>query len=222
MSNPAADHPAPAWKEARRESARAAIVAAAWSAVAEVGLAGLSMRDLARRAGISTPTIYAYFASKHDVYDAMFKEAAEEHERRAHAAVTPSEPRAMLVEMAGRFMEFCRSDVARYQLLFQRTIPDFEPSADAYAPAVRTLELARTRMAGAGFGDQRSLDLWTALLTGLVDQQISNDPDGERWASLIDDAVDMFLAATRQPTAKSPTSKTPTSKSPTSKTRSRT
>src|SRR5579863_379334 len=192
----------PAWKEARRESARATIVAAAWSAVAEVGLAGLSMRDLARRAGISTPTIYAYFESKNDVYDAMFKEAAEEHERRASRPAASSEPRAMLVEMAGRFMDFCRSDVARYQLLFQRTIPDFEPSPDAYAPAVRTLEIARTRMAEAGFGDARSLDMWTALLTGLVDQQISNDPGGERWASLIDDAVAMFLAYPHRPTSK--------------------
>jgi hypothetical protein len=31
-------------------------------------------------------------------------------------------------------------------------------------------------------------------MTGLVDQQISNDPGGDRWIRLIDDAVVMFLA----------------------------
>jgi hypothetical protein len=36
--------------------------------------------------------------------------------------------------------------------------------------------------------------MWTALTTGLVDQQISNDPGGDRWARLIDDFVTMFLA----------------------------
>jgi hypothetical protein len=36
--------------------------------------------------------------------------------------------------------------------------------------------------------------MWTALTTGLVDQQISNDLGGDRWAGLIDDFVAMFLA----------------------------
>lgn len=191
---------AQAWKESRRESARAAIVAAAWEAVREVGLAGLSIRDLARRAGISTPTIYAYFESKHDVYDAMFKEAAEEFERGAlaHSTRFPE----ILAEGARMFMEFCRSDVPRYQLLFQRTIPDFSPSPAAYAPAVRALELTRERLAAAGFADERAVDLWTAINTGLVDQQISNDPEGDRWASLIDDAVAMFTAYFRPPSTK--------------------
>ena len=53
------------------------LVSTAWEIVREVGLGGLSLRDLARRAGITTPTVYAYFESKNAIYDAMFKEAAE-------------------------------------------------------------------------------------------------------------------------------------------------
>ena len=34
----------------------------------------------------------------------------------------------------------------------------------------------------------------TALVTGLVDQQVSNDPGGDRWIRLIDESIDMFLA----------------------------
>src|ERR1035438_8682924 len=60
------------WREGRRRSARDAIVRAAWTLVDEEGLAGLSLRDLARRAGITTPTVYAYFESKSAIYDAMF------------------------------------------------------------------------------------------------------------------------------------------------------
>ena len=190
---------APDWKQGRRDAARAAIVAAAWAAVREEGLAGLSMRDLARRAGISTPTIYAYFASKHDVYDAMFQEAAEEFERAvAEPGVTEPGPEALLLQGARRFMDFCRSDVPRYQLLFQRTVPGFEPSAAAYAPAVRALEATRARLAAAGVEDDAAVDLWTALNTGLVDQQISNDPGGERWSALLEQAVAMFFAHTRR------------------------
>jgi AcrR family transcriptional regulator len=172
-------------------------VAAAWAAVREAGLAGLSIRDLARRAGISTPTIYAYFDSKHDIYDAMFMEAAEEFERYVSQPLAPREPRDLLGEAARRFMDFCTSDVPRYQLLFQRTIPDFEPSPESYAPAVRALNLARQHLQSAGYDDQRSLDLWTALATGLVDQQISNDPGGTRWSSLIEEAVGMYTSRPR-------------------------
>jgi len=168
-------------------------VAAAWEAVGEVGLSGLAIRDLAKRAGITTPTIYVYFSSKNDVYDAMFLQAAEDFEHHMTAPASDSAPKGALLEGARRFMEFCRADTPRYQLLFQRTIPGFEPSVDAYAPAVRALEVARNLLASVGISDSRSLDLWTALNTGLVDQQIANDPDGERWAGLLEDAVAMFL-----------------------------
>ena len=73
--------------------------------------------------------------------------------------------------------------------------------------AVRALDDARERLARNGFTDPRQLDTWTALLNGLVDQQISNDPGGDRWVRLIDDCVTMFveharsrrLPSTRQP-----------------------
>ena len=125
------------WREARRRSARDAIVDAAWELVHEEGLAALSLRDLAERAGITTPTVYAYFDSKNAIYDAMFGRAATEFADRMTQPFDAADPRALLVASARRFVEFCTSDVARYQLLFQRTIPDFEPSAESYAPAVR-------------------------------------------------------------------------------------
>jgi hypothetical protein len=33
-----------------------------------------------------------------------------------------------------------------------------------------------------------------ALVTGLVNQQVSNEPGGDRWLRLIDESIDMFLA----------------------------
>ena len=93
---------------------------------------------------------------------------------------------------ARRFVEFCTADVPRYQLLFQHTIPGFVPSPDAYTPAVRALDGARAVLTRNGFTDPRQLDMWTALMNGLVDQQISNDLGGDRWVRLIDDFVTMF------------------------------
>lgn len=181
------------WRAARRQSARDAIVDAAWQLVHAEGLAGLSLRELAKHAGITTPTVYAYFESKNAIYDAMFGRAATEFADRMAEPYDQADPREMLVLGARRFVEFCTSDPARYQLLFQRTIPGFEPSPESYAPAVRALDSTRERLAAIGVRDPRHVDMWTALVTGLVDQQISNDPGGARWADLLAECVDMFL-----------------------------
>jgi AcrR family transcriptional regulator len=185
------------WKATRREAAREAIVDAAWGLARDEGLAALSLRDLAKRAGITTPTVYAYFDSKLAIYDAMFERAAEEFAARMDEPYPDGDPVADLTAGVHRFVQFCTDDVARYQLLFQRTIPGFVPSAEAFAPAVRSLGLLHGRLEAAGITDARHLDMWTAWTTGLVDQQISNDPGGDRWIRLIDDMVAMYLAHCR-------------------------
>lgn len=186
------------WREARREAARAKLLATAWEMVREDGLAALSLRKLATRAGITTPTVYAYFDSKNAIFDAMFAEAAEVFA--AMRADLPDSGSALdnLVADAHRWVEFCTSDVARYQLLFQRSIPGFEPSVESYAHAVRALDLTREYLAKNGVKGSRHVDMWTAVMTGLVDQQISNDPGGDRWTRLIDDVVRMLLAHTSE------------------------
>jgi hypothetical protein len=90
------------------------------------------------------------------------------------------------------FVGFCTEDPARYQLMFQRTIPGFEPSPETYAIAVEALGVMHHRLATHGITDPASLDLITAVSTGLTDQQISNDPGGDRWVRLVDDAAEML------------------------------
>ncbi len=172
-------------------------MSAAGILVHEEGLSGLSLRDLAHRAGITTPTVYAYFESKNAIYDAMFGQAAEQFADTMAQPYESDDPEEILALSARRFVEFCTSDLVRHQLLFQRTVPGFAPSPDSYAPAVRALAGARERLALNGITEPRHLDLWTALTTGLVDQQVSNDPGGDRWARLVDESIPMFLAHCR-------------------------
>jgi AcrR family transcriptional regulator len=185
---------APEWREARRRAARGAITDAAWSLVHEAGLAGLSLRDLAKRAGITTPTVYAYFESKNAIYDAMFGQAAADFADRVTKPSAFTNPRAILTENLQRFLDFCTSDVVRFQLLFQRPMADFEPTAASLAPAIIAFDAMRERLALNGITEPAHIDMWTALSTGLVSQQVANDPGGDRWTKLLDDAVGMFLA----------------------------
>src|SRR5881392_1617335 len=44
--------------------------------MAEEGVAGLSIGEIARRMGIRPPSLYVYFPSKHALYDALFARGA--------------------------------------------------------------------------------------------------------------------------------------------------
>jgi len=188
----------------RRQATQVEIVAAAWETVRENGLAGLSMRDLGKRVGMRAQSIYSYFASKHDIYDAMFLEGyrafAEQMDDTAQEQLVAIDAMTSARQAVHAFVDFCTTDPVRYQLLFQRTIPGFTPSPESYAVAVHAYEQIRDRLATIGVHDQETFDMWSAVMTGLTDQQISNDAGGDRWTKLIDRAVDMLLADARQHT----------------------
>lgn len=176
----------------RREATRAEILEAAWELARTQGLAGLSLRDVARKIGMRPPSLYWYFESKNAIYDAMFAAGNQQLLTRLAEQDWPSDPRALLRLTARVFVEFSAEDVERYQLLFQRTIPDFEPSPDSYTLALQVFEQMRARFAAAGLTDPAHFDLWTALAAGLAAQQTSNDPGGDRWLRLVDKAADMY------------------------------
>jgi hypothetical protein len=122
----------------------------------------------------------------------MFADGNVELARRFAEAEIPDDARGALRAVAGIFVEFAAQDQARYQLLFLRTIPGFQPSPDSYALAVDVLASVRTTLARAGLHNEADFDLWTAVVVGLAGQQLANDPGGDRYIRLIDDAVTMF------------------------------
>jgi len=178
----------------RQAATRAEILDAAWDLVRADGLASLAMRELGARVGMRAQSLYAYFPSKHAIYDAMFAAANRELLDRATSATRPaSDPVDGLRRHAGAFLDFCAEDPVRYQLLFQRTIPGFVPTAQSYAPAVAVLDEARSALRACAITDPRAFDAWTAVTAGLVGQQISNEPGGDRWIRLADEVIDMYL-----------------------------
>jgi AcrR family transcriptional regulator len=179
----------------RAEATRREILDAAWALVREQGLASLTMRDLGARVGMRAQSLYGYFPSKHAIYDAMFGEANRELVTRWRSAVAsgPQDPVAALRRRTAAFLQFCVEEPVRHQLLFQRTIPGFEPTPESYAPAVEGLEDLHTRLRACGVYDPRAWDVWTAMLAGLAAQQNANEPGGDRWLRLADETTDMFL-----------------------------
>ena len=103
--------------------------------------------------GMQAPSLYSYFDSKHAIYDAMFAQGAQEFLERERAVETTDDALRDLQAGARMFVGFCTEDPVRYQLMFQRYIPGFEPSAESYAIAVEGLQVVRDRLARAGLTD---------------------------------------------------------------------
>jgi AcrR family transcriptional regulator len=127
----------------RREETRREILEAAWETAREQGLAALTLREVAARVGMQTPSLYSHFPSKNAIYDAMYGQAWREFVEFVAQRRLPAEPRAVLREIATTFFDFAVADLPRYQLMNQRSVPGFEPSEESYAPAVEGLERLR-------------------------------------------------------------------------------
>lgn len=185
-------------RRARHAATKQEIVAAAWRLARERGLGGWSLRDVAEAVGMRAPSLYVYFASKNAVFDALFADGCGAMLRRMEPAAAEAEGRSaeeVLRLAATTFFDFCREDPARYQLLFLRTLPGFEPSPESYALAQQAVDQLTRVLEGIGLGSAWHVDLWTALTVGLVTQQLSNEPGGTRWERLVPAAVQMFLEA---------------------------
>ena len=171
----------------------ATIVAAAWDLAHEHGIGGVSLHALARAVGMRQPSLYAYFDSKHALYDAMFADGNRQLVARLTALELPADPRAAVKRFMREFIDFAVGDIERCSLMFQRPIPGFEPSAESYAIAQSALGAAVGVLHAAGLEDDGDVDCFVAMVAGLIDAQISNEPGGDRWTRHLDRLVDMHL-----------------------------
>jgi AcrR family transcriptional regulator len=177
----------------RRAQRRAQILAAAWDIAAEAGLAAVTLHEVARRVGIRQPSLYGHVTSKLDLYDAMFAQAYEQLLARLDAPPPSGSARDQLMRLSRVVLEFAVESPPRQQLLFQRTVPGFEPSPDSYALAKRLVDRCAGLLSALGAGTAAHGDVFTALVAGLGAQQIANDPGGDRWTRHLEPLLDIFL-----------------------------
>jgi AcrR family transcriptional regulator len=182
---------------ARQAATRERIVEAAWAVADELGLEALSLREIATRVDMRPPSLYSYYPSKAAILDALFAEGYRDLDARFAAALdgTPADATAQQRMSAPlrAWIAFCQESPARYRLMFTSAVPGWSPSEDAYAASRASFARMTASLADLGITDPDAVDLVTAVGAGLVAQQMANDPTGDRWLRLTDDAVAMLL-----------------------------
>jgi AcrR family transcriptional regulator len=185
------------------------IVAVAVDVMTEYGVGGLSLGEVARRVGMRTPSLYVYFDSKNALYDEVFARGWRLlHEEMApqHAALAvASDLRAHFLATNQRFLRWFIEHPVHAQLMSWRPVPGYEPSPEAYAPAVEVLaagsdSLTRLQERGlfrAELDPELLLRTWTALMSGVMTQQLANAPhesfDEGRFTTALPEIAEMFL-----------------------------
>lgn len=186
-------------RRARHETKRVEILTQAWLLAHRDGLAAISLRDLADSVGLRQPSLYVYFDSKLALYDALFADGYRQLLADFDSRDYCGDPRAALVRLLADQIKFAGDDIVRHQMLFQRTIPGYEPSPQSWALALEFYEKASAVIKAAGIQSQPDLDIFTAIVSGMSHQQVANDPGGTRWVDHAERAIDMLLAVAAPP-----------------------
>lgn len=180
----------------RRATTRREILDAAWTLARERGLTDWALRDVGDLVGMRAPSLYSHFSSKLAIYDAMFGEAWSDYEQQVRSAIASEDPagspRRVMKARSHLFFDFAVADLPRYQLMNQRSVTGFTPSEESFAPSQRVVQLSLDLLAALGVTDRGDAEIWFALLGGLIDQQLANDPAGHSRKDLLDRAVDMW------------------------------
>ena len=181
----------------RRARAERQILDAAWTVMAREGVAALSVREVARSVGIRQQSLTYYFPTKQELLDALFADGFGDLRRTFDRLRIAPDAEQGVVDVAVAFVDHLVARPAAYHLMFQGTVPGFEPSEESHAIALRVLRELVDRLAAAGVTAPADLALVRSVMSGLAAEQIANDPDGRLFADQTERGLRAVLAGIR-------------------------
>jgi len=205
-------------RKSDRAARQSAIVDAALEVFARRGFNAATIDEIARHAELAKGTVYQYFASKDDLFFAVFRRVVERmlDEARARAAETHPSAAARLRALVAGAVEMDAEARRLFPLMFEFWAASASGSSDLRGRVARMfrdlyadfgVEVAETIREGVAAGDfDASLDVGavTAVLIGSIDGlwlQAWFDPtlNPTRMAARFIDVVIRGLAPARDP-----------------------
>ncbi len=124
-----------------------ACVKAAHEVIAEKGIEHLSLRDVARKLGVSHQAPYRHYASKDHLLAAViarcFRDFASFLDARQHF----EDPEEDLAAMGGQYIAYAMQHPLEYRLMFGSTWPDTASNSELIRDAVHSFNILRNVLA---------------------------------------------------------------------------
>jgi AcrR family transcriptional regulator len=146
----------------RLDETREALLAAAHDLLATDGPGALTVRRIAAAAGVSTMNVYSRFGGKDGVLDELFVDGFRRLTATMEGSPSSGDAMADLRQCGACYRQFALDNPTYYSLMFDRVVPDFEPSDAALATALGSLgELAARVQRAMDAGALRPADAFT-------------------------------------------------------------
>jgi AcrR family transcriptional regulator len=122
---------------------REACVMAAQEVIAEKGVENLSLRDVARRLGVSHQAPYKHYPSRDhllaEVMRRCFQRFAEHLDQRGHF----DEPKEDLAALGRQYLSYARDHPLEYRLMFDTAWPESAEHPDLIRDAIHAYDILR-------------------------------------------------------------------------------
>lgn len=177
---------------AEPEPLRRALLDASLALIEAEGLGGFSMREVARRAGVSHQAPYHHFADREAILAAIVAEGFDGLRAASLAAIAGhADPTQRFTALGKAYFEFALSHPAHFKLMFRSELVREDKHQEASACAQGALEVlmsAADEVAKATGRDQRvvMLTAWscvhglaTLMLEGKLDKAIQSRAERE-------------------------------------------
>lgn len=185
-------------RERNRREVIDSILAVSRDIMREEGVGALNLNEVARRVGMSPPSLYNYFPNKMAIYETIFAQGMRQYRERTEGVLEEhgmfeKGRRAAMVN----FMGFALENPELFHLLFERPVPGFVPSEEGLQEIGKLIALSNRiveeeRAAGEiaeSLTDEQARDFFVAIMHGLTALHLANEPHlpiGEgRFGSLI-------------------------------------
>ncbi len=149
-----------------------ALICAGVEILAEEGVSGLSLRQVAQRAGVSHAAPYAHFADKQSLIAAISTDGFRRlYDKLSAAHANGVEARQKLLETAEAYLEFATEDPARFKVMFsgileqEKEYPEFvEASQQNYELMVEIVQACQaTGVLPPGPAELTAISIWASL-----------------------------------------------------------
>ncbi len=116
---------------------KAKILEAASELFLEGGTAALSVRAIAKRAGVSTIGIYSHFEGKQGILDALYIEGFEQVAIAMDVLTPGLTARDAVLQASSNYLQLAETHEAHYRLIFGESNGAYAPSNSAKEEAIR-------------------------------------------------------------------------------------
>ena len=161
--------------------------------LAKEGVSGLSLRKVAKQAGVSHAAPYSHFADKQALIAAISTEGFKQlYKQIASVREAHQDPSALLLETAGTYIQFAMKEPDRFKLMFSSVIekekdyPEFvTASQENFQQLVSVVETCQQAgLLNDGPSDLMAISVWSSvhgmimlILEGQVSRTVLNKHD---------------------------------------------